>query len=765
MNHRGNRSVATGHWPLATLLVLAVLTVSAGAADWFHWRGPWQAGVSPEIGLPAKWSPNPNEPGSNLIWKAPYGCRSTPIVMNGRVFIINGVGHKVTQQERVMCLDANTGKVLWQRMFNVFHTDIVSVRLGWASLAGDPKTGNIYGHSTAGLFFGYDKDGKLLWQHSLIEEYGRFTGYGGRVTTPTVDGNLVIVGMINSSWGDQKGGNRWLAVDKMTGVPVYWADSGLPPKDSFYAVPAVGVINGERLLVCGGADGSVVAFKVNTGEKVWSYPLSITALNSSPVLSGNHVFIGHGLESPGTNLQGKVVCLDAGKIKDGKPAVVWEREEIKARYASPIFHEDLLYVPDEVGRLHCLDAKTGATRWKYLYGRGARGSPVLADGKIYVGEVASRFYILKPGDKRCQKLHEHFFPSPDGTTAVEINGSPAVANGRVYFSTSEEIYCIGLKDAKSAPEPKTEIKEAPVPADAKAAHLQIIPADAIVYPGKTVSFKLRAFDDKGRFLREVKGENWSLPEPPPSPTGKIGPPLKGSIEAGTLTVAKNIPSQQGYVLAKAEGLTAKARVRVPPRPPYREDFEKLPNGAVPGGWVNAQGKLLVTTMKDGNKVLKKVNNKASPLFARGIAFLGMPDLGDYTIQADVMGTKVNDNLPEMGIVANRYSLVLAGNVQKLRILSWDALPRVEETINWPWQPKVWYTMKLTVTVKGNKGLIRGKVWPAGEKEPEKWSIEFTDPRPDATGSPGLYGYVTGIVEEQPGTDIFYDNVSVMPNKE
>ncbi|HMF18704.1 MAG TPA: PQQ-binding-like beta-propeller repeat protein, partial [Gemmataceae bacterium] len=249
---------------LWVFVLLALLTVTAGAADWAHWRGPWQTGASPEIGLPARWSPNPNVPESNLIWKAPYGCRSTPIVMKGRVYIINGVGHGVTQQERVMCLDADSGTVLWERKFNVFHTDIVSVRLGWASLAGDPKTGNIYGHSTAGLFFGYDKDGKLLWSHSLIEEFGRFTGYGGRVTTPTVDGDLVIVGMINSSWGDQKGGNRWLAVNKMTGVPVWWADSGLPPRDSFYAVPAVGVINGQRLLVCGGADGSVVAFKINT---------------------------------------------------------------------------------------------------------------------------------------------------------------------------------------------------------------------------------------------------------------------------------------------------------------------------------------------------------------------------------------------------------------------------------------------------------------------------------------------------------------------
>ncbi len=150
-------------FPLSLRAVMGIGVVTALAADWSQWRGPWQTGVSPEKNLPGTWSPNPNDPDNNLIWKAPYGCRSTPLVMNGRVYIINNVGKDVTEQERVMCLDAGTGKVLWERAFNVFHVDIVSVRLGWASLAGDPKTGNIYGHGTQGLFFGYDKDGKLLW--------------------------------------------------------------------------------------------------------------------------------------------------------------------------------------------------------------------------------------------------------------------------------------------------------------------------------------------------------------------------------------------------------------------------------------------------------------------------------------------------------------------------------------------------------------------------------------------------------------------------
>ena len=116
--------------------------------------------------------------------------------MNGHVYFFNYVeaaGKPITIQERIMCLDANTGKQVWEYKFNVFHTDIVTTRLGWTNLAGDPKTGNIYAHGTQGMFFCFDKDGKVLWSRSLSEEFGRITGYGGRVTSPTVAEDLVII--------------------------------------------------------------------------------------------------------------------------------------------------------------------------------------------------------------------------------------------------------------------------------------------------------------------------------------------------------------------------------------------------------------------------------------------------------------------------------------------------------------------------------------------------------------------------------------------
>src|SRR5262249_42701801 len=225
----------------------------------------------------------------------------------------------------------------------------------------------------------------------------------------------------------------------------------------------------------------------------------------------------YGEELPGTNVQGRVVCLDASKVKKMEPALVWKRDGITVKFSSPIIYKDRLYVCTEGATMYCLDANNGETQWEYKYGKSGQGSPVWADGKIYIAEAGPHFSILKPEKDRCKLLYKQRFRSPDGDTSVEINGSPAVANGRIYFTTSEEILCIGKKDHKAEPAPiPPEPKEAKAAADAKPAPLQVVPADVVLRPGEKVTFQVRAFNAEGQFLREVKAD-WSLPSPPPPP--------------------------------------------------------------------------------------------------------------------------------------------------------------------------------------------------------------------------------------------------------
>ena len=124
---------------LSSLLSLCLCGESL-AADWIHWRGPEQNGVSREKNLPDSFDPALKAKG-NVVWQMPFGGRSAPLVMDGRIYIINGHGEGVEEGERVMCFDEKSGKEVWQYRVNVFHTDIVSSRLGWTTMTADPASG------------------------------------------------------------------------------------------------------------------------------------------------------------------------------------------------------------------------------------------------------------------------------------------------------------------------------------------------------------------------------------------------------------------------------------------------------------------------------------------------------------------------------------------------------------------------------------------------------------------------------------------------
>ena len=762
----------------AMFAALAIAS-SASAADWIHWRGPEMTGQSKDKNLPSTWSPD--EVGkNNLIWKAPYGCRSAPLVMNGRVYVLSSADSGVQEGEQVVCVDEKTGKTLWKHKFNVFHTDIVSSRLGWTFLTADPALEYVYAHGTQGLFFCFDKDGKIVWSRSLTEEFGRVTGYGGRIPSPICDSGLVIQGMINSSWGDQaRGLNRYVAMDAKTGEVVWWSEPGGAIRFTHNSTPVIGVINGERVLVSGGADGLVHCLQVRTGKKVWSYPLSGGVINGSPIVVGDMVYIGHGDESLNGIGAGGFVCLDGSKVTNGKPKMVWEfAKGVRFGLANPAYADGVIYAPDDFAKLHGFDAKTGKVLFpKYNYGRLARGSPLIADGKCYIFDVNSHLHILKltPGEEP-EELHKQFFRDTTEAGFVETNCTPIAVNGRLYFATRDELYCVGNPDSKGE-----SVAYTPLPKEAEptseVAWLQLFPADVTVKTGDKVTFQVRAFDKLGQQIKaELPAVTWTLPQPPLPPMAKMAPPaLKGEIANGVLTLDAKMPSQHGYVeVAISDKLKARARVRVAPQIPYANDFEKIPEGAAPGGWINTQGKFVVAKL-DGVNVLMKTNTSGAPPIARGMAYIVMPTATGYTLECDMMAVEANGKLPDMGLIVNRYTFILDGKTdsmqpkRKLRIGAWEAIPRVKQEMEFDWKSKVWYHLKMTVEVQpGNKAIVRGKVWERDQKEPEAWTIEYTDPNAlpsgHQQGSAGIYGFVTNVLADSPGSPIYYDNLKITPNK-
>src|ERR1039458_8371549 len=156
-----------------------------GLADWLGVSRPTvtvtlqrlaRDGISREKGLPEKWSLD----GQGLAWKAPYGGRSTPVVLGDHLYLENTAGARETEQERLMCFNADTGKLLWEYKFSLYQSDVPAHRVGWASPVADPETGNVYSFGVNNLLTALTKDGQKLWERSITEEFSPFTTHGGR---------------------------------------------------------------------------------------------------------------------------------------------------------------------------------------------------------------------------------------------------------------------------------------------------------------------------------------------------------------------------------------------------------------------------------------------------------------------------------------------------------------------------------------------------------------------------------------------------------
>src|ERR671914_1099737 len=186
----------TNFFSIILNVCLAFTLVTAG--DWAEWRGPARDGVSNEKNLPVKWSPA----GDNLAWKAPYGGRSTPVVLGDRVYLQNTAEKGEREQERVMAFDADTGKLVWEHRFNVYLSDVPAHRVGWASPVVDRATGDVYALGVGGTLLALSgRDGKVLWERTLGEDFGLLTTHGGRTMSPIVDGDLVIASGVMFVWG------------------------------------------------------------------------------------------------------------------------------------------------------------------------------------------------------------------------------------------------------------------------------------------------------------------------------------------------------------------------------------------------------------------------------------------------------------------------------------------------------------------------------------------------------------------------------------
>jgi outer membrane protein assembly factor BamB len=773
-------------WSLCVAIwFLGVLPTFAGSPvhGWLNWRGPQQNGTSLEKGLPDKIDPK------EALWVADLPGQSTAVVANRKVYIMGYSGEGPDLKENVACFDAETGKPVWEHGYSDFLSDTIYLRYATSSPTIDPETGNVYMQGTQGILAGFTADGRLLWKHSLMEEFGRLTFPNSRTACPVVDRDLVITRGITANWGAQgPAGDRFYAFDKNTGELVWASTPGDRPRDNSFSHPYVGWLDGKRVFYSATGDGSVVCVNARTGDPIWRIPLAKAGINSTVLVHNNDKVIA----IYGTPYErGQLVALKIPHVKPSNPAAgpvvvprsqveLWS-DDLSTSTSSPILVGDWVYVVTENGILCSVDALTGRVGWKLRIGIEERNScPLSADGKLYVpilddpdsktdgsGEAGTKgaFYVIQPGEDKATILSH---AALDG----RCFGTPTAYDGKIYIQTTRHLYCFGKKG--SNPGLPLATAEEPWPRPGPATQLQIIPSEVLLKPGDRVHVRVRSQDASGFTVEDVKESvpvTWAHYVPP---TARVRAAMKASFDnQGTLVAAVDPVASAGAFEATMGQLHGLMRGRILPGFPIKQDFESFelnevttntvekptPFAYPPLPWIGARFKFEVRD-KDGNKALTKtIDNR---FFQRATVFMGDPEMKNYTIQADVMSEGNRRKMSDVGIINQRYMIVLKGNEQKLEVnsnLERLRVPSKDDPPNFTWVPNVWYRLKARVdTAQDGSGVIRVKAWKRDDPEPEQWTLEVPHQTAHQNGCPGLFGFSPQDMR------VYIDNISVTANK-
>lgn len=422
-----------------------VLTSNAAPGSWPQWRGPSGQGVSTEKNLPTAWTPT-----KNIKWKAaiPGRGHSSPIVWGNRVFVTTAIegevvpGAKATKHVldnkefvhpdsiganrkhlfKVICLDSESGKVLWeQTAFEGTPYDDRHRKSSYAASTPATDGTNVYAFFGSEGLYAYDMKGKLTWKADL----GKLGNLGmGTGTSPIVYDNLVIV-----QFDEENGEASFIAgIDKKTGREVWRTARKIQVS---WSTPLLVSTAKRAELITSGTE-AIVSYNPKTGAELWRHKGVESNAIPSPVAAGDLVFLSAGYPAK------VAMAITLGGSGDLGDAVVWKYQKGTAYVPSPILYGDYLYLTSDRGILTCLDAKTGEV--KYEGGRvpvpaSFTASPIAFDGKILLTSEDGDTFVIKAGPK-----HEVITTNSVGEP---VYASPAVADGNIFIRGERNLYCIG----------------------------------------------------------------------------------------------------------------------------------------------------------------------------------------------------------------------------------------------------------------------------------------------------------------------------------
>lgn len=434
---------------LAAVLSLGLVTsnLQAADADWPQFRGPGARGVAQGSHLPDRWSDT-----ENVSWKTDIPGRgwSSPIVCGNRVFLTTSVvptpeeptkpglsmgslGGETDQdrQWKVLCLDLDTGKILWDRTVHRGQPfKAVHAKNSFASETPVTDGNRIYAYFGNVGVFCLDFDGQEVWSQTIPPHPTRFNW--GTAASPVLHKDRLY--LVNDNEED----SYLQTLDKNTGKEI-WRVSR--EEKSNWSTPYIWE-NELRTEIVTPGTMKTRSYDLD-GKLLWSFQGMSGITIATPYADNGLLYVSSGfvMDKKKPLYAIRPGAKDDISLKEGETAnefIAWCNPTAAPYNPTTLLYENRLYALLDNGRFSAFDAHTGKPCYEQqkLPKQHFTSSPWAADGRVYCLNEEGVTFVVRAGDN-FELLQTNKLADDDISLA-----SPALTSDRILIRTISHLYCI-----------------------------------------------------------------------------------------------------------------------------------------------------------------------------------------------------------------------------------------------------------------------------------------------------------------------------------
>lgn len=432
------------HTPRIFFAALALIATTARAENWPTWRGPRLDGTSADNGFPTKIG------SETILWRAelPGLGHASPIVWGDKVFTVSSI--EESEERVLLCLDRNTGKMLWksivlksplegkhrlnshasstpatdgERVFTAFLDDTpteatMKANAGKVIGKGESSKGTV-------VVSAYDFTGKRLWE----VRPGLFSSKHGFCSSPILFKDKVIVNC------DHDGDGYIVALARDDGRELWRIER--PNKTRSYCAPLIREMAGKTQMVLSGTK-CVTSYDPNDGKLIWMIDGPTEQFVASLVYNEKTglLFMTGGFPEH-HNLAIKPDGI--GNVTDTH--IAWRTNKGVAYVPSPISEREYYLVVSDSGIAHCFEAKSGRIVWEERM-KEHHASLVSAEGNVYFINDFGTLRVVTPG--------ETYQLVSESEMGEKVFASPALSEGQIFVRGEKTLFCLGTRKATQA---------------------------------------------------------------------------------------------------------------------------------------------------------------------------------------------------------------------------------------------------------------------------------------------------------------------------